>query len=310
MVDPHSAKIVESDAGLLMVPADLNLVKLAIGLHFGNVVRLWLAGNHFRGTCVYVERADFVEALPVYSIAYTRGNIEKVLERGNGLFWNLNGRRVYFIGWKRLSETLVMLAEERGLIGLLMDKPGVRRTYLSLSGKLGDFEAHVFAAWIEGKTIARETQEQCWNRTRQQLRRWQQRARVRSTPNTAFTFDSEDMRIPRHRTSYRRRIRDGGKWKLATAWPLPNTYHAPEVVRECRNKGQGSKVRRAVNAVLSPLLMREGTPVGRCRYCKTLNEAKRAVRRDKEGSATYLVHHQFGGKSPGEEVYFLLPNAL
>jgi hypothetical protein len=310
MVDPHSAQLGQSDDGPLMVPVDLNLVKLAIGLHLGNVIRLWLAGSHFRGTRVYAEREDLVKALTAYSISYTRRNFKKLLERGSGLFWNLDGGRVYFMGWKRLSVTLAALAVQRSYTGLLMDKPGVRRTYLSLDGKLGDFEARVFAAWIDDKTIARETQEQCWNRTRQQLWRWQQRAKVRSTPNTGYTFDSEDVRIPRNGTTYRRRVRDGGKWKLATAWPLPNTYHAPEVFRECSHKGQGSKVRRAVNAVLSPLLMHEGTPAGRCRYCKTLNEAKRAVRRAKEDSAIYQVHLQFGGKSPGEEVYALLPNAL
>lgn len=182
-------------------------------------------------------------------IPCTRRTVYHWLRQGNGLFWNYQNGMATWIGQARVAARLTEHAIKAGRAECVIShKPGGYAQAVDVSGRLADFEARVYAAWIDGKMLANETQERLWNRSRQQLYRWRKKAGIETERNFAQTHHVEDRRIPDN--CYGTAFTVDGQLTAGVRWQRPNTYHAAEPSRQHAHRGQGYKVRRAVNAVL------------------------------------------------------------
>jgi hypothetical protein len=261
---------------------DLDTARIAIGLREGGCLRVWAAGVEAnRGTGQqWLSRNQMHRVLSQHGITYSRRYIHSLLERGDGLFWTLSEDRVYFTGQVRLAARLTQQAIDSGRVALVAShRPGGAAQDVSPSGSLGQFEARVFAAWIDGKMLANQTLETLWNRTRPQLYHWRNLTHLSRERNFGQTHHIEDRRIPD--TAYTTWIRVDGRRERGVRWRRPNTYHNPVPAREHAHRGQGYKIRRAVNAVLSAvetLVSCVESYPSRCQYWVDPRTLKRSLR--------------------------------
>jgi hypothetical protein len=179
-----------------------------------------------------------------------------VLKRGEGLFWNLEGRpgNEQRIQLRGLANVCVSLG-----VTSLNQRP--RLLEFDVVQSLRKFNASLYAVWVsvkeEGRTIARPTLKRILNRTRQALRSWEKAASVEVTKNVARArvVEAEDWQsIPTPwKEADESEAEKGvpelkpGFWREGEFiyWQLPSTYHAEFPVA-----GRPSKARRKVKKAL------------------------------------------------------------
>lgn len=238
---------------------DPELGRVCVGVNKAAEFRLYVIARELtrlaRGSGK-VNKADLLAALAFYGISYTRRHFNRLLKAGDGLFWRLTPQHLYISNPGRLAAILAQIAPEL----FTTNRPGVRDVYLSPTGSLAQWEASLYAGWMchrEAPTISRAALEKLFNRSPDTLRRWEQERlsgalRIRtnyaqcSDPTGAF-FDH----LPEHSQPYLANIKFNGQWsqQARVYWQLPNSYHTQNI-RQHPNKGQASKVRKAVSATL------------------------------------------------------------
>ena len=263
---------------------DLDATRIACALNKGSLYRVWAVGREVnRGTGQQWLSKDALHVvISTHDVRYTRHHLNRLLKIGNGQFWTLRGDTIVFHGIQRVSQMLVEQAARVNPLIVATNRPGSRGHYIDLGGSLADFEARVFAEWIDGKTIALETVCNLWRRTRQQVYNWRRRAHITITENHAQTNNVTDRRIPSD-GNYPVWVQVDDAPVHGIGWRLPNTYHNPEPVKEHPRWGQGRKIRKAVNALLylllSPADSSAGSPDnGQVQYWANRAALKRSVR--------------------------------
>lgn len=237
---------------------DPELGRVAVALHLSSEFRLWtVVRDMIRQLQAegkpdnYVMVDALISALKTHGINYTRANVRLLLKNGqNRGFWTIHAGRVYITGVKRVAAILTRMAIDND-IPVDRDKPGIRDWYIRVSGEIGEFNAHVYAAWLaanDNPTISRQTLQALWNRERPTLQTWERLAKIKTIENYAQTKEIEDPRIPDHAVSGRMR-ESAESTTIGYRWQRPNTYSAPKKLREHGHKGQARKVRKTVNVV-------------------------------------------------------------
>lgn len=242
--------------------ADPELARLAVVLHLAAPFRLWVIGREL------VRQSDGSGKLAAEELCaavrrhvrVSARHLQRLLQTGDGLFWNRQGDTLYLRGAGYVSRQLVARADAVGLGRLDTNRPGARDMYLNVGGDLERFEAAIYAAWLAHRsnpTIARSQLTQLFNRDKRTLIRWEKthlaavlrkRANYAQCPDAATFWDL----IPReYATSYTAFTRFKGRVRRVKRirWQLPNTYQI-RGTRQHPKRGQAGKVRRAVNVSL------------------------------------------------------------
>lgn len=268
---------------------DLDTARMATALNDVSCFRVWCIGVDYNRVNSpgkqWLDGAFLSECVQRIITKYSRAYFVRLLMEGDGTYWNVdpNSGRVWFYGAVKVNALLTKRALDAGLPHVVRTHaPGSKPHDIDLSGSIADFEARVYAAWIDGQTIANETQEGLWNRTRPALYAWRKRAGIQAEANYAQTDNKEDRRIPAAGT-YPVKVAVNGRTALGIGWRKANTYHNPARVRQYGHRGQGRKIRDAVNAVLAehaPTLEQcaESLPAQRSQYWYEPAALKRSLR--------------------------------
>lgn len=280
-----------SDGHLL---ADVELVRVAVAVMLGNLVRLWLIAHEI-SKLDYGGRGWIIldDLRPGYErwtgIRMGERHFRRLLKRGEGSLWIRHGDRLYLAGIAAVAADLCIRAGLRNLKHVIAtNRPGgLKSAWLDMRGSHEQFEANAYAAWLGCKahtTIARATLENLWNRDQTTIRRWEQtrlKGRVIVTPGYAITGDVDNLPS------------DGASWNTRArqfVWQLPNTYRS--VVRQTPRNGQRRKVKAAV----------DGPDLGagadtHKRYFDTRKRLIQAIRRHPDGPARYWFVNRWRGNN-------------
>lgn len=261
---------------------DPELGRLCIALDWASQYRLWVIIRHLtrneEGSGIISKNA-LQQALTDFDIHYTPRHFDRLLQNGEGLFWTINRKykRIYLHSWINLGLNMARKADAAGM-DMSGNKPGARQSYTNVSGSLEHWEASIYAGWLclhEGVTIARETLSMLFRREANTIRRWEVQLGREFQKRFNFVQCSDPERyfkhIPAHSIPYATRIYHKGRVRsfIRVRWQIPNTYSTRTF--NSMHKGQGRKVRRAINAEYPPDLK----PGGQClRYLKSPKHLK------------------------------------
>lgn len=268
-----------------LLKVDPELARLAIVLHLAAQLRIWLVAREVdrdswsgRG---WLARDELRRTLQQQGIRYSKRHIRRLLAEGEGLFFNLDGERVYLRGYRYVSEHLTEAAPPETRATNL---PGARAVYVMAQGSLQAWQERLYLSWLYSRAaatipaptlmISREVLALLFGRSQDTLRRWEERLirqrKLEVKENFAQSRDRRDA--PAHAVEYLAETPQGDeiRWR----WQLPNTY-VIRGVREHAHRGQGRKVRRAVQAVNQPA--QKAGRVARIYYadCKAVHKARR-----------------------------------
>ena len=278
---------------------DPELGRLALLLDQTQPFRLWLVGRELTREADgsgQVALADLKAALTRYGITCTERHLRRLLDSGDGTFWNRDRSRLFLRGWAHIAVQLTTQALRRRGSLLERNRPGRREVYIQVGGGKERFAAQLYAAWMLGRgnpTISREALTALFGRDRKTLRRWemeQLRGVMRPRANFAQCPDWETFynHIPTHAVDYRADVRFRRRVQRVrrVRWQLPNTYLTTDL-KEHPRAGQARKVRRAVNAELSlPASLGRGGPLKL--YFDQPEHLRRTLRKHPEVGARYV----------------------
>ncbi len=238
---------------------DPELGRLCVALHCAPELRLWVIIRQQvrnEGGSGWIARPRLVEALKVHGVNCSARHLRRLLASGEGVFWNVTRERVYMRSWGHLAAILTQAALGAKVGVIERNRPGVRELYVPVGGSLEQWEAQLYAAWLNYRnnpTISRSQLSQLFGRDQTILRRWEQRrlaGQLTVRHNFAQCPDHEAFfeHIPHYATSYVAWVRWQGKPRKVARirWQLPNTYLV-NTIKEHHKKGQAAKVRRRVN---------------------------------------------------------------
>lgn len=283
-------------AALLVDP---ELGRLAVVLHVAAHFRLWTIGRHLNRSasgsgCIGVN--TLTHALPEHGISYSQRHIRRLLDSGEGLFWNRSGNRLFLRGWAYVAAHLSTRAQADRVGKIDRNRPGVKQQYVAIGGSGEAWEAQLYAAWLSYRstpTIARETLSELFGRDKSTLIRWEnERLQHQLTKRKNFA-QCHDMQtffdlIPPHAQSYAARVRRDQRIQVVARvrWQLPNSYQI-RGIKEHNRQGQSKKVRRHVN-VETDMPASLGEAGSHRIYVDDPNYLKRRARRGVEPDAKYL----------------------
>lgn len=236
---------------------DPELARISIGLNLASPFRLWVIARHLTrlgNGSGKVSKSEFKSTLRQYNISYTRQHLNRLLRAGEGIFWNSNPHELYARSGQYVAKHLTQQAldEHRDL---LLNKAGVTEVLLSPCGSLEQWEATIYAGWLNHRnnpTISRLVLSKLFNRSDDTLRRWESE-RLKGTltirknyAQCASTRTWEKVQ-PQTTVAYVAKTRSGEQMRLM--WQLPNTYKI-KGIKTHRHNGQSKKVRKSVNQQL------------------------------------------------------------
>lgn len=238
---------------------DPELGRLAVALHYSALFRLWTVGRQMTRQldgCGWVTKADLVAVLVGQGVKLSARHLRRLFKQGEGIFWNINGDRVYLRGWVYVSRTLTRHAVEQGVGSPETNPPGARQVLLPVAGSLEQFEAMLYVGWLlhrKALSISRDWLEILFGRDRRTLRRWEKQwlgRIVQLIPNFAQCAEWQRFfdHIPDHATTYLGRGENGPETRVR--WQMPNTYRVNGVAQHPR-RGQARKARKAVRRELN-----------------------------------------------------------
>ncbi|MCI0575878.1 MAG: hypothetical protein L0332_28325 [Chloroflexi bacterium] len=253
--------------------------------------RLWLAGRLLDETGRGWLRIDVVtgqltsQGAPLRLCG--RRRLRQTLQAGEGRFWRRDNQgRLWLVGTAQLAAALG--------VDRLAGRP-VELPVAALTGGVGVFKAHLYAAWHSGRKqanpISRQTQEALMGVPARTQRHYDQVAGVSSKRNLAVG-DKYDEEVMEQRAWQRGRAvfefvdvqgRQGPKDRHYVAWRLPNSYQGPH--RQAA-RGRQRKVNRRLKDLVNERAQGNGSQkVGRLFY-RDGTEAGRAFNR-RSGSEAY-----------------------
>lgn len=235
------------------------LLRIAIALHFGLLIRLWLVLVSIarQTNRTGFTRDEIKNVLQQHHVKFSGRNLSRWLRIGLTYgFWTYDTQtgRYYHRGYLSLSEYLVGLCESKGLHALyLTNFPGQRRPMLInvASDNLRQFEQNVYSAWVasrENLMISRIQLMALWNRTAPAIRQWEGQGGVTPQANYTFTDEVNHPDIPRQADgAWRRDVhRRNFEGRDVLSWQLPNRYLAPPTPQHPR-KGQLRRVHTSMH---------------------------------------------------------------
>lgn len=252
----------QKDWSSYTVRVDPELGRLAIVVKWAHLFRLWVISRDLSKEKVAngdgivcsgkITRKALKSRLSAIGSRYTQDHLNRLIRRGEGIFWNASRSHLYlrkptFVA-QRLVERVVITAPTV----ISSNLPGVRDVYLSPLGSLEQWEATLYAGWHchrENPTIARSTLARLFGRTEQTLRNWEQRQlqevvtprhNYAQAPITESLYDF----YPEHAQRYATKAGD-----VRVTWQLPNTY-LTRTIRQHPHHGQAYKVRQIVKLCL------------------------------------------------------------
>jgi len=238
------------------VRCDVELTRIALGLHLSNLHRLWLiarAGD-VPGSGI-ANRRYLYDALPGFGIDVAPDYYRKLIAAGEGLYWRRQGDELALVGIQNVAQKLIALAHEDGLDKLFQtNRPGDKRDmYVDVAGDVEHYEANVYGAWHaahECPRISRDNLEKLFNRDADTLRNWE-RKYLKHRIEVRFQYTSTttpDVHLPPEHAYH-----EGAH----TIWQTVNQY-IPHMVRQHPRRGMSRKVRGKANAAVSLIYPAEG----------------------------------------------------
>jgi hypothetical protein len=193
--------------------------------------------------------------------------MRKLLARGEGLFWQQTGRRIWLRSPLKVAASLGISHLNYRPVGLPLAE---------LLQNIGQVRAHFYASFHSGRSpekkgverptpIARATLQALCQTSRRTLRAYERRAGVQTQRNFAVgkplaTADHQDQAWQRGRAVFQlsdRNGRAGRQGVTYTAWQLPNSYLGPHKKQPKGRQGQ-------MNRKLADLFMKGITGNGEC----------------------------------------------
>ncbi len=240
----------------LEVRVDPELGRLAIGLDLVAEFRLWCLARHHFGQPGWVDRRRLYATLQADRVRHGRRHYNRLLRRGQGLFWNVSAEGIVYL--RSYRKVAAQLAEQalRGNPDLVRTNyPGVRAVYVPVDGDLKHFKAWLYAGWLtyrENPKIARQTLATLFGCTADSLRHWEKllRRTIEVIPSYAQTAVNplDDDRLldylPHHAYSYLTQ-----RHEVRLRWRQSNVYRT-HLVRQHPHKGQSRKARVAAAKVI------------------------------------------------------------
>lgn len=249
------------------IKCDVELGRICVGLHKSAHFRLWLViQENARATGInWLTRDDLRTLLTRYHIKYTERNLSRWLCGGHGLFWRLDGDRVWLIGYRRLATAIVDLAlslpkPKRGFDPLnlvVTNNPGYYRSvYVKVaSDNLNQFEAAIYSGWLTAKdnpSISRYVLSLLFRRDPKVIRRWDKLADVTVLNTFAhYTEETSDyIPLASEEGGYRGgiieyEVNGHNRWSAEYS----NTYQ-PQPTRQHPYRGQSLTVSRKMHQQL------------------------------------------------------------
>ncbi|MCI0579744.1 MAG: hypothetical protein L0332_24415 [Chloroflexi bacterium] len=216
-----------------------------------------------------------------------RRRLRQLLRQGEGRFWHEDDQgRLWLAGMARLTAVLG--------VDRLAGRP-VELPLAALTGGVGVFRAHLYAAWHSGRKLAnpisRETQEALIGVPARTQRHYGQVAGVSSKRNLAVG-DRYDEEVMEQRAWQRGRAvfefvdvqgRQGPKNRHYVAWRLPNSYQGPH--RQA-TRGRQRKVNRRLKDLVNKRAQGNGSQKVDKLFYRDGAEAGRVFNR-RSGSEAY-----------------------
>ena len=250
-----------------LICVDPELARLAVVLHHASAFRLWCIGREITRSgngSGQIDRNALHKELLRRGVTLTRRHVNRLLEDGEGRFWNLDDERIFLRSWKHVAAEFVKEALALKVGSLDTNRPGIRQVTFDPAGTLQDFEAHIYAAWHVSRPrlmIARDTLVMLFRREKTTLRRWEKqrlKGQIKIRYNFVQCADPEasyDV-LPSHHSEHIRKdmrrypakywYRNKFYVEYRLRWQMSNTYMVLGV-GEHPHKGQANKVRREVN---------------------------------------------------------------
>jgi hypothetical protein len=275
------------------------LGRLCVALRVAAAFRLWVIGRQLTREeegSGQIKRKALRECLPGFGVRMTPMHFNRLLRAGEGIFWNVDGERVFIRSPQFTALKIVNMAARKDRDLIATNRPGVRDMYLNVSGSLERWEGMLYAGWIahrENPTLARSTEEKLFGRSADTIRRWEKNLKDIVTVRENYAQchvehnDWYDF-IPDYCKTYIANVRDGEKYNhvVRVFWRLPNTYMA-HGIRQHPKRGQASKVRKLVNSALDqPTNVRRGGLQRFKRYFDSGERLRRHVK--KYGGVRYV----------------------
>ena len=262
------------------VRCDVELARIALGLHLSNLHRLWLVARagDVPGSGI-ANRRYLYDALPGFGIDVAPDYYRKLIAAGEGLYWRRQGDELALVGIQNVAQKLIALAHEDGLDKLFQtNRPGDKRDmYVDVAGDVEHYEANVYGAWHaahECPRISRDNLEKLFNRDADTLRNWE-RKYLKHRIEVRFQYTSTttpDVHLPPEHAYH-----EGAH----TIWQTVNQY-IPHMVRQHPRRGMSRKVRREANAAVSLIYPAEGHRKKQQRiYFDDAEKLDRAMKRHK-----------------------------
>lgn len=234
-----------------MVIFDTELVRLSYTLQLFSAFRIWVyAAQVLSDGSGWSEKEVLRQFLNRINIKFSKRQMDRYIRLGEGVFWTYQRKtkRVFFTSSEKVSINILKLAMEQNDPTLETNRPGRLRMVADLTGSLERSIATAYAAWFASKsenvTISRELLGVLWNVSIPTLQKWESVSGITYTKNIAQSHNTSINDAPRH--AYLCKDRDG---KQYISWRMPNTYHAPEHIKEHRNIGNSAIIRKEINRV-------------------------------------------------------------
>jgi hypothetical protein len=244
-----------------------------------------------------VGRRELRDSLAGFGITMTPQHFNRLLNSGEGTFWNINGDRIFIRSPRFVAPRIVTLAAAKSADLVATNLPGVRDVYLSPAGTHEAWEAMLYAGWMahrENPSIARQTLEMLFGRSADTLRRWEQKRlqgilTVRENYAQCHVPENDWLDfIPEHCRAYLANVSWNGQHTqiVRVFWRMSNTYMV-KGIRQHHCRGQNAQVRKIVNVQLDqPAAPRRG---GLHRIKRYYDNAKRLrAHVKKHGGVRYL----------------------
>jgi len=254
---------VRVDAAEYHIRVDPELGRLAIVLKQAHLFRLWClardlskerdATGQVVGSSGKVRRNALKRQLREIGSLYSDDHLNRLIRRGEGIFWNANRSQLYLRKPAHVAHHLTKQMQAAHPGEMTGNLPGVRDVYVSPAGSLEQWEATLYAGWHchrEDPTIARATLARLFGRTEQTLRNWEQR-RLQGVVTPRHNYAQAPIAdpfydlYPEHAQRYATK-----RGEVRVTWQLPNTY-CTRHIRQHPHQGQARKVRSSVKDCLS-----------------------------------------------------------
>ena len=231
------------------VLVDPELGRLAVYRRELSEYRVWCYAKKFSDGSGKVNRKAFYDYLHGLGIIASKRTFDDILLRGNHLYWKARKHNIYLTGWGKLSKKLTRWAEKFHPESVTSNRPGMRRVWLDLTGKLQTCHASIYHAWFAVRAgddgyldISRAALVDLWGRSVRCLIQWERVAGIKIKERYAESYNINSCMIPPY--AYLCVDKNGQEF---ASWQLPNRFIIPSVNVHQHN-GQRRKVRRLVNA--------------------------------------------------------------